>query len=79
MDDDGRYRIPAAPHEPRFELDCSCGYGLAAPERVFDYMTERHAAAHSKGIDGLPAAAVWDIRHIAADQPEPEPAPEAEI
>jgi hypothetical protein len=68
-DDNGRYLIPAATHEPRFELDCSCGYGLNAPERVFDYMTDRHAAAHSKGIDGLAAAATWETRHIAADQP----------
>jgi hypothetical protein len=67
--ENGRYQIPAQAHEPRFELDCSCGYGLDAPERLFDYMTERHAAAHSKGVDGLAASAAWDIRHIAADQP----------
>jgi len=72
-DDSGRYLIPARAHEPRVEIDCSCGWGLNAPERLFDYLTDRHAAAHNKGTDGLPAASIWDIRHIAAGQPEPGP------
>jgi hypothetical protein len=72
-DEKGRYWIPAKADEPRVELDCSCGYGLNAPERIFDYMTDRHAAAHNKGIDGLAAAATWDIRHFPAEQPGPEP------
>jgi hypothetical protein len=72
-DENGRYRIPATAGEPRVEVDCSCGWGLNAPERLLDYMTGRHAAAHNKGIDGLPAAGTWDIQHIAAGQPEPEP------
>ena len=71
--ENGRYLIPAQTHEPRVEIDCSCGWGLNAPERVFDWMTDRHAHAHNKGIDGLAAAASWDIRHVSADQPEPEP------
>ena len=36
-------------------------------------MTDRHAAAHNKGTGGLAAAATWDIRHLAAEQPDPEP------
>jgi hypothetical protein len=72
-DEHGRYWIPAKAKEPRVEIDCSCGWGLNAPERLFDYMTDRHAHAHTKGIDGLAAGATWDIRHIAADRPEPEP------
>ena len=72
-DGNGRYRIPAKAHEPRVEIDCSCGWGLNAPERLFDYMTDRHAAAHTKGTDGLAAAASWDIRHIPAEQPAGQP------
>ncbi len=72
-DASGRYWIPAKAHEPRVEIDCSCGWGLNAPERLFDYMTDRHAAAHNKGTDGLAAAATWEIRHIAAEQPAGQP------
>ncbi len=72
-DGNGRCWIPAKAHEPRVEIDCSCGWGLNAPERLFDYMTDRHAAAHNKGTDGLAAAATWDIRHIAAEQPTGQP------
>jgi hypothetical protein len=72
-DGNGRYWIPAKAHEPRVEIDCSCGWGLNAPERLFDYMTDRHAAAHNKGTGGLAAAATWDIRHIAAEQPAGQP------
>jgi len=72
-DGNGRYRIPAKAHEPRVEIDCSCGWGLNAPERLFGYMTDRHAAAHTKGTDGLAAAASWDIRHIPAEQPAGQP------
>ena len=68
-----RYVIPAKSDEPRVEVDCSCGWGLNAPERLFDYMTDRHAAAHNKGTGGVPAAATWDIRHIPAERPGPEP------
>jgi hypothetical protein len=76
-DEHGRYWIPARASEPRVEIDCSCGWGLNAPERLFDYMTDRHASAHATGTDGLPAAAIWDIRHITAEHPEPEPDLEA--
>jgi hypothetical protein len=72
-DENGRYLIPAMAREPRVQIDCSCGWGLSAPERLFGYMTGRHAAAHSKGTDGLAAAATWDIRHIPAGRPDPEP------
>jgi hypothetical protein len=72
-DDNGRDQIPAMAHEPRVEVDCSCGWGLSAPERLFGHMTDRHAAAHNKGTDGLAAAATWDIRHIAAEQPARQP------
>jgi hypothetical protein len=67
-DEDGRYRIPAEPHEPRVEMDCSCGYGLNAPERVWDYVSGQHASAHQKGTDGLPGGASWNVRHIAPEQ-----------
>jgi hypothetical protein len=73
-DDHGRYWIPARASEPRVEIDCSCGWGLNAPKRLLETMTDRHAYAHNKGIDGLAAAATWDIRHIPAEHPEPEPA-----
>jgi hypothetical protein len=76
-DEHGRYWIRARANEPRVEIDCSCGWGLNAPERLFDYMTDRHAHAHTKGTDGLTPSATWDIRHIAADHPEPEPDLEA--
>jgi hypothetical protein len=72
-DEDGRDWIPAKVHEPRVEIDCSCGWGLSAPERLFGYMTGRHAAAHNRGTDGLAAAASWDIRHIAAEPPAGQP------
>jgi hypothetical protein len=72
-DGNGRYWIPAKAHEPRVEIDCSCGWGLNAPERLFGYMTDRHAVAHNKGTDGLAAAASWDIRHIAAERPAGQP------
>ena len=78
-DENGRNWIAAKAGEPRFELDCSCGYGLNAPERVFGWMTDRHAHAHNKGIDGLAAASKWDIRHITAEQPEPEAEREASL
>ena len=78
-DGNGGYRIPAKAGEPCFELDCSCGYRMNAPERVFDWITDRHAHAHNKGIDGLAAASKWDIRHIPAEQPEPEAEPEASL
>jgi len=48
-------------------MDCSCGYGLNAPERVWGYVSGQHAAAHQEGTDGLPAGASWDVRHIAAE------------
>jgi hypothetical protein len=72
-DENGRYYIPAARHEARVEADCDCGWALNAPERVWDYLSGRHAHAHNKGIDGLAAGGSWDVRHIAAGQPEPEP------
>ncbi len=78
-DEHGRYWIPAKASESRVVIDCSCGWGLNAPERLFDYMTDRHAHAHSKGTDGLSAAATWDIRRIPAGHPEPESDLEAEI
>jgi hypothetical protein len=56
-DENGRYWIPAKPHEPRVEMNCSCGYGLNAPERVWDYISSQHAAEHQRGRDGLPVGA----------------------
>jgi hypothetical protein len=79
-DENGRYWIPAESHEPRVEMDCDCGYSLNCPERVWDYVSGQHAAAHQKGLDGLSAGASWDIRHLdAADGTKPSgPQPEAE-
>jgi len=45
------------------------------PERVWDWISDRHAWEHNKGRDGLPAAARMNIQRIepgAAAQPEPE-------
>jgi hypothetical protein len=78
VDQAGRYRFPMlADDRVRVVADCSCGWTMDGPERVWNWLSDRHAHAHSKGIDGLSAAAVWNVRHIAAEQPEPEPEAEA--
>jgi hypothetical protein len=48
-DEDGLYQIPAKAGEPWVEIDCSCGCGLNAPERLFDYLTGRHAHSAQQG------------------------------
>ena len=69
--DSGRYLIPAAPSEPRIEADCTCGVGWNVPARVWDWISDRHAHAHNKGIDGLPATGRLEVRRIEAE-PEAE-------
>ena len=70
MDDNGRYRIPAAPHEPRFELDCSCGYGLAALDGLASLEAEDAIPAGQVfGPDGWGDAATWSA---VAERPEAE-------
>jgi hypothetical protein len=63
-DHNGRYLIPSRGNEPRVEADCSCGDGWYIPTCVWDYISQRHAAAHTKGRDGLPAASRMQVRHI---------------
>ncbi len=70
-DENGRYWIPAAPSEARVVMDCSCGYGVHCPERVWDHISGQHAAAHNKGRDRFAAASRWEIHHLAAWEPSP--------
>jgi hypothetical protein len=73
-DENGRYRFPMLPDDRvRVVADCSCGWGMDGPERVWNWLSDRHAHAHNKGIDGLAAASSMAVRHIAAEPPEPEP------
>ena len=77
-DDNSRKCFPMLPDDQvRVIADCSCGWGMNGPERVWNWLSDRHAHAHNKGIDGLAAAATWNVRHIAAERPEPEPEAEA--
>jgi len=74
-DENSRYLIPSQDSEARIEADCSCGDGWNVPERVWDWISGRHAWEHNKGRDGLPAAARLNIQRIepgAAAQPELE-------
>jgi hypothetical protein len=76
VDENGRYSFPMLPGDKaRVVADCSCGWAMDGPERVWNHLSDRHAHAHAKGIDGLAqAAAWWNIQHVPA---EPEPEPEA--
>ena len=47
-DQNGRYLIPSRGDEPRVEADCSYGDGWNVPTRVWDYISERRAAAHTR-------------------------------
>jgi hypothetical protein len=70
-DNYGRYLIPAAPDEPRIEAGCTCGASWNVPARAWDWISDRHAHAHNKGIDGLLATSRLEIRQIEAE-PEAE-------
>jgi hypothetical protein len=74
VDENGRYRFPMLPDDRvRIIADCSCGWGMDGPERVWNWLDDRHAQAHNKGIDGLSAAGHTDVQRIAVERPEPEP------
>ena len=74
VDQNGRNRFPMLPDDRvRVVADCSCGWGMDGPERVWNWLSDRHAHAHNKGIGGLAAAASWDVRHITAEEPHLEP------
>lgn len=74
VDENGRYHFPMLPEDKtRIIADCSCGWSMDGPERVFNWLDDRHAHAHSKGIDGLSAVARMEVQRIAAERPEPEP------
>ena len=74
VDENGRYRFPMLPDDRvRIVADCSCGWAMDGPERVWNWLSDRHAHAHNKGIDGLPAASRIQVRRIDAERPEPEP------
>jgi hypothetical protein len=78
VDENGRYRFPMLPDDRvRVIEDCSCGWGMDGPERVHDWLSDRHARAHNKGIGGLPAGSTGNVRRLAANEPEPEAEPEA--
>ena len=69
----GRYCFPMLPDDKvRVIADCSCGWGMDGPERVFGSLSDRHADAHNKGIDGLSAAGRMEIQRFTAELPEPE-------
>ena len=77
-DQNGRYRFPVLSADTvRVVADCSCGWGMDGPERVYDYLASRHAHAHNKGIDGLAAAGRMEVQRITVEGPEPELEPEA--
>ena len=74
-DENGRHFIPSQDGETRIEADCSCGDGWNVPERVRDWISDRHAWAHNKGRDGLPAATRMNLRLIEpgkTSQAQPE-------
>jgi len=74
VDEYGRYRFPMLPNDRvRVIEDCSCGWGMDGPERVWLWLSDRHAHAHNKGIDGLAAASTGSVQRIAVEDPEPEP------
>ncbi len=78
VDGNGRYHFPMLPDDRvRVVADCSCGWGMDGPKRVFAWLDDRHAHAHNKGIDGLPAAGRMEVQRITVERPEPEPEPEA--
>ena len=78
VDENGRYRFPVLPDDRvRVVADCSCGWGVDGPERVWNWLSDRHAHAHSKGIDGLAAASTLNVQRITVEGPEPEPEAEA--
>jgi hypothetical protein len=68
-DENGRYLIPSTAGEPRIEADCDCGDGFNVPAHTWDRVSDRHAHAHTKGLDGRPAAARMTVRQI---EPEAE-------
>jgi hypothetical protein len=76
-DEHGRYLIPSKEGETRIEADCDCGGSWNVPERVWDWISDRHAWAHNKGRDGLPAGGRMGVRRIEpgkSGQPELEAA-----
>jgi hypothetical protein len=73
VDGNGRYHFPMLPDDKvRVMADCSCGWGMDGSERVFGSLSDRHAHAHNKGVDGLPAAGRMEIQRITVGPPEPE-------
>jgi hypothetical protein len=78
VDKNGRYRFPMLETDTvRVVADCSSGWGMDGPERVWDGLSDRHAYAHNKGLDGLSAAGRMEIQRITAGPTEPEPEAEA--
>jgi hypothetical protein len=68
-DENGRYLIPAKNGETRIEADCSCGDGWNIPERVWDWISDRHHLAHRKGRDGLPGGRRIDVARLEPGRP----------
>ena len=74
VDENGRHRFPMLPEDRvRVIEDCSCGWGMDGPERVWIWLSDRHAHAHNKGIDGLAAASTGTVQRITVKDPQPEP------
>ena len=68
VDESGRYRFPTMPGDRvRVVADCSCGWGMDGPERVWNWLSDRHAHAHSKGADGLSPCGRTEVQRIAAE------------
>jgi hypothetical protein len=63
VDENGRYSFPMMPGDTaRITADCSCGWGMDGPERVWNHLSDSHATAHNKGRDGLSAAGSWQVQ-----------------
>jgi anti-sigma regulatory factor (Ser/Thr protein kinase) len=76
--DNGRSFVPAKDGESRTGADCDCSDGWKVPERVWDWISGRHAWAHNKGRDGLTAGARMTIQRIEPGAPSTGRAAEAD-
>ena len=68
--------------EVRVSAVCSCGFDWEGSERSWEWISDRHAHAHNKGMGGLPATGRWTIsksvlsrecarcHHIVVDEDE---------
>ena len=68
VDAGGRYSFPMTEADRvRVVADCSCGWAMDGPERVFSHLSGSHATAHNKGTGGLPAAGGMTVQRFDAE------------